>query len=221
MEEIIQVLIFIVIIASVIIGKYKEVNANRPGQGVQRPKEGNHEVFPNENDEDDEDEEINQDPTPVFDLEGSDDIEEGFGGEFSKRNQKEQKQEADTFSQSSPFDEFFGPFTKGLHRRQSPTMTTSSTEETTESTTEGTTFTGETTFSRETNFAQQNNPSSLSGFGTINHHTTTKHSEQTIVDPVLTSPTVPTKKKVNVRLKTKQEARQAFIYSEIFNRKYE
>lgn len=220
MEEVIQVLVFIVIVATVIINKYKEVNANRPKQRAQQSKVRESNAFPYETDED---EEPAQDSNfqSLFDFEESDDNEEGFGGEFSKRNQKRQKDEPNTFSQSSSFEDLLNPFSKGLNRKQSPSMSETQTQATTETSPEETILHGETNIIREREFAHLKDLSPRPDFGSINHHTTAKRYEQTIVDQTSTSLTIPMKKKVSTRLKTKQEARQAFIYSEIFNRKYE
>ena len=124
MEEVIQVVIFFIIIISVIISKYKEVNSNRPGQVAQNDTM----VF--------EDEEIQFQP-PL----------------------------------------------------------------------------------------QQDTPQSITCLGKDTHQTTPikhlKHPSEVRETQTLRKPSTQPEKKSRIRFRTRKDAREAFIYSEIFNRKYE
>ena len=229
MEEVIQVLIFIAITISIVIGKYKEVNTNRPGQRTRRPEREKRSIFLDE----DENQNVERNQVPpfqsLFDLE---EFEEGFGGEFSKRNQKGQE-EPETFSPSSSWEDLFNPVSKGLKQRQSlappfhqtpeekaqfrrETILSENAEDIEEMV-----FTGEDTYSQSTVYSQPNNDSSKVTFGTSRQQDIADKSQRTASESAITSPKNFVKKKSKVHLRTKQEARQAFIYSEIFNRKYE
>lgn len=216
MEDVIQILVFIIIITSVIISKYKEVNSNRPGRHAQQPVEKNHETYLNdekfnlstdfddeiENDEEDDLfkklDELEKDTAsryqnfkPIFDAEEFyEETDEGFGGEFSKRNQKSShKEEPAPFIPSSPEEALVDAASQGLdHRKSKESSKFESQKENT--------YTGE-----NIPFIQPNECS--------------PHSSS------VTTQSSVTKKRTKVHLKTRREARQAFIYSEIFNRKYE
>lgn len=158
MEDVIQVLVFIAIITSVLIGKYKEVHANRPGKHVPQPLNRNTDQFSDNEELDDEiryAEELDDEEPDDEEL----NIEELDEEEF---NPKEFNQEK--------FDrvEFDGKEQDG----EKPID------------------------SLETQFKIEPNQETK-------------------------SPTPQPQKEPRIRLRTRKEARRAFIYSEIFNRKYE
>ena len=138
MEEAIQVLVFIVIITSVIIGKYKEVHANRPGQPIQKPQST------------DNDQEI------PFD-----------GNDFEE------------------YDDFIKPEEDDLKE--------------------------DTAADNLEQIGQAENPDQIRDFPS---------QDDTHIHTII-NPRTQSQKEVRVRFKTRKVARRAFIYSEIFNRKYE
>lgn len=149
MEEVIQILVFIVIIASVVIQKYKEVNANRPGQCMQSPLEKDPKEMPNI-------EELG----PIISLEEEDEEI------FTDRNE-------------SAFH--------SLHQK-SPMRCNYEKEK-----------------YEEEKFVEEKHETEI-----------LKNKKDTAIQP-----SILTNKNSKIRIKSRQEARQAFIYSEIFNRKYE
>ena len=138
MEEAIQVLVFIVIITSVIIGKYKEVHANRPEQLAQKPQ-------------------------------STDNAQEKlFDGNDFEEYEDFTKVEEDDLKEDTAADNF-----EQVDQSEIPEQVR--------------------------DFPSQNDTHIHT---IINTHTQSQ-------------------KEVRVRFKTRKDARRAFIYSEIFNRKYE
>ena len=154
MEDVIQVLVFIVIITSVIIGKYKETHASRPQKCVQK------QVSQPENEDELTDTTDIADEEEMIPTDFEDDIDQ---------------------EDSEPFN-IFGQFGK-VHQPEEPKPVLQQ--------------------------AVNENPS-------LEPKTFT--SETACTDEIRG---VTHTKQPKVRIKSKREARLAFIHSEIFNRKYE
>lgn len=164
MEEVIQVLVFIVIITSVLVSKYKEVKANRPGQPTQRPVKEDYEESPDE-----EDVALFEETT----------VEPTIDKDDKPTSRTDRESDPDRDEEETDLFEIFGKFSA----------------------------------------AKEVCPPSFI-------QNTPKHSfeqpEKHVNESSITSRTdILPKKKHKIRIKSRQEARQAFIYSEIFNRKYE
>ena len=140
MEEAIQIIVFCIIILSVIISKYKEVNANRPGQSVQKS------ILPDYTEELFEDE-FTEEEEEMHDLKESDRYKEELN-KISEEKIEKITCQTSRFRDAKPQSEIL--------------------------------------------------------------------STQTLIKP-----TIKKNKESRIRITTRKEARKAFIYSEIFNRKYE
>ena len=164
MEEVIQVLVFIVIITSVLVSKYKEVKANRPGQPTQRPVKEDYEESPDEED------------VVLFEKTT---VEPTIDKNDKTTSRTEKKSDSDMDEEETHLFDIFGKFSAA--KKVCPPS-----------------------FIQDTPKHSLERPEKISNEEHITSHTDT----------------LP-KKKHKIRIKSRQEARQAFIYSEIFNRKYE
>ena len=199
MEDVVQILVFIAIILSVIISKYKEVSANRPGQTGQKPARSAETVREGE---EDFPEDFNQ---KFDDFEDSDEkfeelneYEEEFSPVQENEQTASQEEKPVVFDIPSSWKDILGipPVTPSqqmagdeskLQPRQSASMTYHDLH------------------SRSNNIQSQD---------------TQVHTDSESVSPVTVCSTK-AEKEPRIRMKTRSEARRAFIYSEIFNRKYE
>ena len=200
MEDVIQILVFIIIVVSVIIGKYKEVNANRPGQTVRKTNHRAGGTAQNEKEFDD-------DFSPLF--EETDDFEE-YLDKF-ERCATESPKKKDV---APNFDEMVEePVTMMSNWNTQSTVTDSSSSwQDLQSKQAASPLQSE--ISRK---LQEQKTVASYRQEVMNRTTTSSHQ---VSEPTI-KPAVRPSKKTRVRLKTREEARQAFIYAEIFNRKYE
>ena len=148
MEDIIQIVVFIAFVSIVVLRKYQEVNANRPGQSAQKPLPDNDSI---------EDE---QDPM---------------------------EQPATAPKEAPIFD--FPPEWKNLFDMQEPAPQKKAKSK-----------------SKKKHATPCCQPVTASE--EVNKTASIQKTNKEIKEPL-------------IRLKTRSEARKAFIYSEIFNRKYE
>lgn len=181
MEEVIQIVIFLVIVASVVIRKAKEVNKNRPGQAVKKTDLKEDFINP------EEEEEIMKELEEEM---GDFDFPIPSDNPFEKKEQVSPVNRETTESEGEHKKEVYQPIDNPVYNQegmfQSPIKPA---------------------FVAHTNDSKK-------------HHTkdsriTLSHKSETLQISTKTT------KEPAVRIKTRSEARKAFIYSEIFNRKYE
>ena len=202
MEEVIQILVFVVIVLSVIISKYKEVNANRPGQHAQKAARAGetdgdfrdaHEATSGEDFAD------ALDDTNVFreDVEELNETEEEFRKVFN-------------LDEPEGFDKYHSPLKckPVVFDRPAPWKEFVEMQEVAPQQLEPV---------KQPELQRQRMASKPLHQETVSCADETLHEVQPQVVSSMTKPG----KKTRVRLKTREEARQAFIYAEIFNRRYE
>ena len=176
MEDVFQVLVFIAIAASVLIGKSKEVKTNHPKKHAQKRvrKPVRKPMTDDEND-------IDREETDMFEIFGQ------FGSILNEeKNLKRPNQ------------------TESSHTKPSFVSTFNNTCSLNDMRTDNRSHMAENIYAASNKFAATSH--------SYPTHTSSK--------PHVTTRGVTSKKKAKIRLKTPQEARLAFIHSEIFNRKY-
>ena len=181
MEEVIQVVIFLVITSLFVIRKSKEVNKNRPGQPVNNSE-------------------------PEEDFLDSEEIEEMMG---------KLEKEMQDFEFPASFDNPFKPKTQVSPAEQQEVKTKGKDKKEFYQ-----------PIDNPGDFQERMFQSPLEPTYTAQPREPKKpHRKHSNATPVHTDETrqksSPKAKEPMVRIKTRSEARKAFIYSEIFNRKYE
>ena len=199
MEDVIQILVFIAITLSVIISKYKEVGANRPGQTGQKPARPVEAV---REDEEDFPEGLNRDVDDFEDFdekfEQLNEDEEEFSPARERRRAAADEEEPVVFDIPSSWKDILGI----------PSVSPAQSKVAQES-------------------KLQTPKADSTAYQDILSRPTTIHSQDTRIsatsENAVRVSARPQKavKEPRIRMKTRSEARRAFIYSEIFNRKYE
>ena len=202
MEDIFQVLVFIVIIASVLISKSKEVSANHPKKHVQKPvRRTAKQSAPSDADE------YLEDETNEFEEEYASELIEEYTPELMEEYTPELMEEFDVelIKEYAP-ESMQQPVNQSMVHSVSESMQKDAHQPLQEYQYHN---------PQKTLFNENLNQKKDSLFNTVSNTVSANSCKE------VPTHTVAPKKTTKIRIKSPREARVAFIHSEIFNRKYQ